>query len=242
MEPIVIIIIISVIGPIIGSLIGVLHKPSEIFMFNMLSFAAGVMIAVSFLELIPTSIEYSSILVCTIGLAIGALFMYLLDRLIPHIHPELCTNEPGCNLKKTSLYLIIGIFLHNFPEGLAIAVDSVAHSKVGFIIAVAIAVQNIPEGICTSAPYYHCNRNRLKSFLVSSSTAIPILVGFTLGYFLYRIIPLSFVGFIIGATAGLMIYISADELIPTSCSKMTNHSTIFSLITGVLFVVLLGYL
>ncbi|WP_432407885.1 ZIP family metal transporter [Wukongibacter sp. M2B1] len=230
---------ISVLGPVIGSLIGVIKKPSEAFMYNMLSFAAGVMLTISFLELIPESIEFSSIYICSLGIVIGSLIMYSIDKLIPHIHPELIKQEQGRNLQKTATYLIVGIFLHNFPEGMAIAIGTVSDSKISIAIALAIAIHNIPEGICTSAPYYHCTKNRLKSFLVSSTTALPILVGFIFANFLFKNISPTLIGLIIGATAGLMIYICADELIPTSCCKTTNHSTIFSLIAGILFVILL---
>ncbi|NQV09534.1 ZIP family metal transporter [Candidatus Woesearchaeota archaeon] len=240
MEQIIIILIITVLGPIVGSAIGVLKKPSKIFMYNMLSFAAGVMLSISFLNLIPESIAISSILVCVIGVFIGAVIMYSLDKLIPHIHPELCSQEQGKSLKKTSIYLIFGIFLHNFPEGMAIAAGTISDISISFTIALAIAIHNIPEGICTSAPYYNVTKKKLKSFLVSSSTAIPLLVGFGFAYFLYQTISSNVMGLLIGATAGLMIYISSDELIPSSCCRSTNHSTIFSLIIGVLFVILLG--
>jgi ZIP family zinc transporter len=231
---------IAVLGPVLGSVIGVMREPKLWFMYNMLSFSAGVMLALSFLSLIPEAVASSSVGVCAAGIAVGALVMYGLDRLIPHIHPELCSQEQGSNLKKTSTYLILGIFLHNFPEGMAIAVGSVSDAKMTTLIALAIGIHNIPEGICTSAPYYHVTGNRLRAFLVSSSTALPLLAGyFTARFAAARVSP-DVVGLMIGATAGLMIYISADELIPTSSFKLTNHSTIFSLMAGVLFVVLLG--
>jgi zinc transporter, ZIP family len=237
-----IIVAISVLGPVIGSLIGVIKTPSKRFMFNMLAFAGGVMLAISFLELIPESIHLSSILVAVFGVVFGALLMFGVDKIIPHIHPELCSQEQGCNLKRTATYLLIGIFLHNFPEGMAIAIGSVSGIKTSIVIALAIAVHNIPEGITTSAPYFHITKKRFKSFLISSSTALPILFGFFLANWLYEFISLPFIGFIIGATAGLMIYITADEIIPTSCCKLSNHTTIFSLILGILFVILLGLL
>lgn len=239
MNPLFLVVIIAVLGPIIGSLIGVLRKPSDRFMFNMLSFAAGVMLAISFLQLIPLSIHLSSVLFSIIGFVIGALFMFALDRLIPHIHPELCAQEQGGKLKKTSIYLLLGIAMHNLPEGMAIAIGAVTNFRLTFAIALAIAIHDIPEGICTSAPYYYYSKKKLKSFLLSASTLIPTLIGFVLSYYLFKNIPLQFVGLIIGATAGLMIYISSDELIPSSCSKLTNHSTIFSLIAGVILVILL---
>jgi ZIP family zinc transporter len=111
--------------------------------------------------------------------------------------------------------------------------------KVSLSIALAIAIHNIPEGICTSAPFYHTTGARMKSFLASSSTAVPILVGYLLARYLFKNITPQIIGLIIGATAGLMIYITADELIPSSCAG-TNHLTIFSLIGGIIFVILLG--
>lgn len=237
-----IIVAISILGPIIGSLIGVIKKPSKIFMFNMLAFAGGVMLAISFLQLIPESIHLSSIWVAVLGIVLGAGVMFSVDKIIPHIHPEFCTQEQGKNLKRTALYLIIGIFLHNFPEGMAIAIGAVSDMKISLIIALAIAIHDIPEGICTSAPYFYCTKKRFKSFLVSSSTVIPTIAGFLIANSLYRHISISLTGLIIGATAGLMIYITADEIIPTSCRKLSNHTTIFSLILGILFVILLGLL
>jgi zinc transporter, ZIP family len=239
MDPIVWIVLIMVMGPVIGSLIGVLKKPSFGYICNMLCFAAGVMLAISFLELIPKSIGISSIIICVSGLAFGSLVMYGLDRLIPHIHPQLCSQEQGCNLERTSVYLILGIFLHNFPEGMAVAIGAVTEVNVSFAIALAIAIHNIPEGICTSAPYFHTTGARLKSFLLSSSTAIPILAGYVLARYVFQNISPQIIGFIIGATAGLMIYITADELIPNGCAG-SNHQTIFSLILGILFVIFLG--
>jgi ZIP family zinc transporter len=239
-EAILWILLISVLGPIVGSFIGVIRKPSEAFMYNMLAFAGGVMLAVSFMELIPRSIELSSIWIASIGILAGSIVMFSVDKLIPHIHPELCSQEQGCRLKKTATYLIIGIFLHNFPEGMAIAIGAVSETNVAILIAIAIAIQNVPEGICTATPYWHCTGKRLRSFLISSSTAIPIVIGFLIASLLYSVIPLSLVGLIVGATAGFMIYITADEIIPASSSRSSNHRTIFSLIIGIMLVVVLG--
>ncbi len=233
------IVALSTISPVLGSLIGVMRKPSEGFMYMMLSFAAGVMLAISFLELIPESIELSSELICIAGLIVGSVSMHLVDRLIPHIHPDLCEDVNGNNLERTSVYLILGIFLHNFPEGMALALGMVTDTKVSIVIAIAIAIHNIPEGICTAAPYYHCTQNRMRAFLLSSSTAIPILLGFITAYYIFRNITFEVLGFLIAVTAGLMIFICADELIPSSSRKLTNHSTVFPLIAGIIFVILL---
>ncbi len=233
-----VIILISVSGPVVGSLIGVLKKPAFGYICNMLCFAAGVMLAISFLELIPESIRFSSEIICMLGLIAGALVMYGLDKVIPHIHPRLCAQEQGCNLERTSVYLILGMFLHNFPEGMAVAVGTVTEMKVSLTIALAISIHGVPEGICTSAPFFHSTGKRLRAFLVSAATAVPIFAGYMTAKHLFMDVPSWVIGFIIGGTAGLMIYITADELIPNSCAG-ENHQTIFSLIAGVIFVILL---
>ena len=241
-QDIVLILLISVLGPIIGSFIGVIKKPSERFMYNMLAFAGGVMLSIAFLELIPSSIKISSIFFCVIGIIIGTIIMFILDKLIPHIHPELSCQEHGRNLKRTSIFLILGIFLHNMPEGMAIVLGSESAAQASLVIAIAISIHNIPEGICTSAPYYNETKLRLKSFLLSSTTAIPILVGFSIAFILRNFISTNMIGLIVGATAGFMIYITADEIIPTSCGEYTSHNTIISLIIGISFVIILGIL
>jgi len=237
-----IIVLLAVLGSIIGSLIGIIKKPSEKFMYNMLAFAGGVMLAISFLQIIPESMKLTSEFVVIGGILFGAVFMFIIDKSISHIHPELCSQEQGHRLNRTAIYLLIGIFMHNFPEGMAIAIGAVSEIKSSIIIALAIAIHNIPEGICTSAPYFYYTKKRLKSFLVSSSTAIPTLAGFLIASWLYSYISNSLIGFSIGATAGFMIYITGDEIIPASCSRNTNHTTIFSLILGILLVILLGML
>ena len=76
----------------------------------MLAFAGGVMLSISFLQLIPESLRLSSVFVCVAGVTTGVIVMFALDKLIPHIHPELCTPEQGTNLQLTAIYLILGIF------------------------------------------------------------------------------------------------------------------------------------
>lgn len=239
-EPLLIIAIVMA-GPVIGSLIGVMKKPSQKFMYSMMAFAGGVMLSISFLQLIPESIKFSSVVVCSAGIILGSIIMFLVDRLIPHIHPELCSQEQGCHLRRTATYLIIGIFMHNVPEGMAIGLGLVTKFGTSLAIALAIAVHDIPEGIVTASPYYYCTKKRLKSFLVSASTGLATILGYLIALFTFPFVSSEAISLVVGATAGLMIYISCDELIPTSCSKgaMWSHASIFSLIAGVLFAMLI---
>jgi zinc transporter, ZIP family len=243
MEPsLIFVVLLSILSPILGSAIGIIKMPSNQVMYNMLSFAAAIMLAIAFLELIPEAIEIGSLFLAILGLIIGTTTMYLFDKLIPHIHPATLEQEQGKHLKRTAIFIFWGIFLHNFPEGIAIAASSISNIKLSMTVAIGLAMHNIPEGIMTSAPYYKATGNRLKAFLISSSTAIPIAIGFVISYFLFKNISANFLSMIIAATAGIMIYISVDELIPASCFKLTNHSTIFSFIVGILLVLLLGFL
>lgn len=235
-----IIIGISVLGIMTGALIGVIRKPSEIAMMNMMSFAAGTMLAISFMELIPESIKISSVAFCALGILAGTGMMLALKKFVPHIHPRTYKKKHQKEFEIAAFFIFIGIFLHNFPEGMAIGIGGLSDFKVSLVIAIAIAIHNIPESICTSAPYFFVTKKRLESFLISCSTIIPSVLGFLLAYLLIPHLPLFLLGFMISVTAGFMIYISCDELIPLSCDERTNHSAIFSLILGILTVVMLG--
>jgi len=225
----------------------VLRKPSDPFMYNLLSFAAGVMLSISFLQLVPESIKLSSRLACLVGLIGGSLVMYAADRALPHIHPGLCAPEDqaqgaepprhSSRLQKTAAFLLVGISIHNIPEGMAIGIAGALDGRISLTISIAIALQKIPEGICTAAPYYYATGRKWRAFLLSSLTAVPVLVGFFAMRAVSRTISPWLVGVIMAGTAGLMVYISADELIPSSAGKTSDHSVIFSLIAGVAVVI-----
>ena len=209
---------ISMAGPILGSLAGVSFRPRESLMLAMLSFAGGTMLSISFLQLIPESIAMCGVLPCGVGILIGLLLMLFLGELIPHASPAgLGLSGDPSRLEGISLLMIAAIFLHNFPEGIAMASgDSMPTPGKALLIAIAIATHDIPEGICTSAPYYYATGKRLKSFLLSASTAIPVLLGFFLGKYFFQGMSQFTMGIIVGSIAGLMIYVSCEELIPTS--------------------------
>jgi ZIP family zinc transporter len=244
MSEIIIFLVLSVIGPLIGAILGIIRYPSKRFIVNMLAFAAGVMLSVSFINLIPQSIKFSSNIITVIGIITGATLMFLIDRFVPHLHPEKeypnIKDKNMCDMTRSSRYITIGLFIHNIPEGMVIALGTISSVTSGTVIALAIALQKIPEGICTAAPTFYCTGNRFKAFLISCASIIPLILGFILAYFLYQHVSDTIIGLIIGVTAGFMIYISADELIPASSKRISNHTTIASLIVGVIFVILMN--
>lgn len=229
-------------GPVIGSAIGVWRKPTTTAIHNILYLAAGIMVAISFLDLIPESIHLGSTLTCVVGLAVGATAMLALDRIFPHLHDCAVCGEDECQLGRTAQFLILAIFLHNFPEGMAIAVGTTTTIGNSRVVAAAIAIHNIPEGICTSAPYYYASGKRLKSFVMSSLSALPIVAGFlVVRFWLPDIRPLA-MSILVGATAGLMIYIAADQLMPVARNGKNGRMTMFFFMLGIIAVMLLELL
>lgn len=237
---------ISMVGPLLGSLVGVLVRPREGALFAMLGFAGGTMLAISFLQLIPESIAMCGVLPCGAGIFSGLLLLMLVGELMPRSHnpgsglPSAASVHPA-RMKDAAMMMVAAIFLHNFPEGIAMAsAQTMPTPGKAVMIALAIAAHDIPEGICTSAPYYHATGRRLRAFLLSASTAVPVLLGFFLGRALFRDISQFAMGTIIGAVAGLMIYVSCEELIPTSQMGKTPRLSLAALVLGIFFVMLLG--
>ena len=177
------ILVVAVAGPVIGSALGVAFTPGRRMTGDMLSFAGGSMLAISFLELLPESMNKCGLAGTAVGFAIGLLTMAALEGLFPH-RPQ--GGQKG-ELERTSVLMILGIFLHNLPEGMAMAsAGSMEDPRALVTVALAIAIHNIPEGICTSAPYYQATGRRLRAFLWSASTALPMLGGYLLGKTLLR--------------------------------------------------------
>lgn len=232
----------SIIGPAIGSAIGVFKKPSKESLYSALAFAAGIMISVCLFGLIPVSIRLSSWTYMLIGLFLGVIIMFACEKLIPHYHGFHHIHGPNAKLEKTALLLLIGIFLHNFPEGMAIGIGSIDSFSLSIAIAVVFAFHDIPEGICTSLPFYYSTGKKLKSFLISVSTALPTIFGFLLTYFFLKDISHQTVGLLIGGTAGLMIFMSIFELIPNAHFESRRFFKFACFFIGLVAVGLLNYL
>jgi len=231
---------VAVAGPVIGSALGVAFTPGRRATGDMLAFAGGAMLGISFLELLPESLAKCGLAGTAAGLAVGLLVMAALEGMLPRPAP----GVQGSELERTSLLMILGIFLHNLPEGMAMAsAGSMEDPRALVTVAFAIAVHNIPEGICTSAPYYIATGRRLRAFLWSSSTALPVLGGYLLGRTILRGMQPYAMGIMVASVAGLMIHISCGELLPAAQEEEgKEHPTrpIAWLALGVLFVMALG--
>ena len=167
-------------------------------------------------------------------------------------HPE--TAEPGAHdhrvasnkLLRMGLFTALAIGIHNFPEGLATFLAALEDPGLGLAIAVAIALHNIPEGISVSVPIYYATGNRKKAFFYSLLSGVAEPVGAGIAYVLLRVLvgddggvmPPQVMGILFAGVAGIMVYISLDELLPTSRAYGKGHDSMFGLIAGMLLMAL----
>lgn len=227
--------VVAVLGPLIGSAVGVLLPSREGLLHRLLAFAAGTMLTLSFLELIPESLSACSPPACAAGLAVGVFGVLALHHLLPPTPP----SHPGGE-RRTALLMVAAIMLHNLPEGIAMAAGS--ENRTMLLIAVAIATHDVPEGICTAAPYLYATHHRAKAFWLSLSTCLPTLLGHGLGRLLWRQVPAYTMGMVTACIAGLMITISCEELIPASPGGSDRLSAMPALMAGVILVLVLRQL
>ena len=221
----------------IGSVIGLIFKrENPKFMSFVLGFTAGVMIGVSFFELIPSGLKELGMLKSGIAFLAGFIFIFLIDYFIPHEYigqKEKISDKTDRKLLRTGLFIALGIGIHNFPEGMATFYSSIANMKIGMAIAVAIAIHNIPEGIAVSAPIYKATGSRSKAFLWSFLSGVVEPVGAILTAFIFLpFLNAQILGYLLSAIAGLMLFISIDELLPVSKSYGYIHLPIISFLTG----------
>lgn len=241
MNTLILIIIISISGPLLGALFGVYRKYSETQVHHMLSFAAGVMVFVSVFELVPESYKKVTPELLLAGVLAGGLLMHMLNKLIPHYHHKHHKVENRAEkLKRLALFIFLGIFIHNIPEGIAVGIGSLPGYNFSILIALAIAIHDIPEAICVAAPLYYSTGHRARSFWLTFSTVVPTIVGFLVTYFFFQHISPLFLGLIISATAGVMLYISFWELLPEVISlKGVRWKYSLSFSVGALLVMVL---
>jgi zinc transporter, ZIP family len=150
-------------------------------------------------------------------------------------------------LMRMGLFTALAIGIHNFPEGLATFLSALEDPKLGLVIAVAIALHNIPEGISVSVPIFYATGSRRKAFLYSVLSGLAEPVGAGIGYIVIRFvfgggstvpIPSEIMGIMFGGVAGIMVYISLDELLPTSRAYGKGHDSLYGLMAGMLVMAL----
>ncbi|WP_227935581.1 ZIP family metal transporter [Alkalihalobacillus deserti] len=218
------------------------------FLDSMLGFAGGVMIAASFWSLLAPALEMAesdgipSWIPAAVGFLLGGLFLYLADKLLPHLHPNSPVEKAEgiqSKQKKRSTLLVLAITLHNIPEGLAIGVAFGAVAA-GFpsatlmgaiTLAIGIGIQNFPEGVAVSMPLRRDGMSRRKSFVYGQFSGmvepIAAVIGAMAVVFMEPLLPYA-----LSFAAGAMIFVVAEEVIPGSHEKGNGDLASISLMIG----------
>ena len=248
-----------------GGIAWLIGKPKNWQLALILGFSAGVMIYISFMELLPLAIHEAGPLIGVIAFFIGIIFIAILDIVIPHEYKEehkALAHEsdaerhqvrhridekfqPGNKDRRSIMFHMgmltaLGIAIHNFPEGLAVFSSAVAGNvSLGVLVAIAVALHNIPEGIIVFIPIHEATGNGKMAFLASLFSGLAEPLGALIGYaILLPFLSPALLASLLAFAAGIMIYISLDELLPASHEYGSAHLTMIGIGFGMLIMAL----
>ncbi|MEG1623222.1 MAG: zinc transporter ZupT [Alistipes sp.] len=234
----------------IGSTIAFFAKRTNMRLLSFsLGLSAGVMIYVSFVELLQ---ESRTVLQAEHGAQLGMLYMVLaffggilligiIDRLVPSVEnpheahriEEMNKRPQHPQLMRMGVMTALAIAIHNFPEGIATFTTAVENTSLGIAIAVAVAIHNIPEGIAVSVPIFYATGDRVKAFRLSVLSGLAEPAGALLAYFLLMpFMSATLMGCVLGGVAGIMVFISLDELLPAAHKYGEAHLAIYGVVAG----------
>ncbi|MFI3200553.1 MAG: zinc transporter ZupT [Eubacteriales bacterium] len=244
----------------IGSLIAFVSKrTNKTFLSISLGFSAGVMIYVSMIEifvkaqdsLIMELGEKQGAIVTVVSFFGGMLLIGIIDKLIPtaenphemvsfelesedvRVKPR--NNEEDGKLMRMGVFTAVAIAIHNFPEGLATFISAMQEPEVAIPIVIAIAMHNIPEGIAVAVPVYHATGSKKKAFLYSFASGLAEPIGALIGWLLLLPIMNDMVyGILFASVAGIMVFISLDELLPCAREYGEHHYSMYGLVCGMM--------
>ena len=241
----------------IGSLIALLAKQTNTkFLCASLGFSAGIMLYVSFMEMMPQGkLELVSVygeklgmLYLILAFFAGIALINLIDFAIPKsLNPHEIQGvedmDKKRSLKRTGIVVALSIAIHNFPEGIATFTSALGSLDVAIPITIAIAIHNIPEGVAVAVPIYHATGSRKKAFWLSFASGLAEPFGALIAYlFLMQFWTPAMNGIVLAAVSGIMVFISLDELLPSAEKYGKHHISIMGLVAGMLVMALSLYL
>jgi len=239
LEPLLLSLIAGMATGIGGVLVLMMRRLSDRAMGFLMGFASGVMLMVSFNNLFLEAITLLTHLELIIMFSSGALIIMALDLLLPHI--ELTSRRDGdSKMLSRGLLIAIGITLHNLPEGLIVAAGYTYMPKLGIVIAIAIMMHNIPEGIATAIPLTEAEMRPSRVAILTFLSGMAEPVGALLGIFAFSLLGTRVaIGSSLAFAAGVMTYITADELIPVAHEYGFKHTVSVGLLIGIIFALLI---
>ncbi|MBM4371630.1 MAG: zinc transporter ZupT [Deltaproteobacteria bacterium] len=220
------------------------------FLSAALGLSAGVMIYVSFMEILPKAMrglrevygDSSGTWAALVAFFGGMGFIALIDRFVPerenpHEAHRVEDMDQGPRdprkLMRMGLLAATAIAIHNFPEGIATFAAALEDPAIGISIAIAVAIHNIPEGIAVSVPIFFATGDRRKAFVLSFLSGISEPVGALLGFLVLRtFLSAELFGYLFAAVGGIMVFISLDELFPAAREYGEGHLAIYGLMAG----------
>lgn len=227
-----------------GVIVLLLRRFSDRSMGFLMGFASGVMLMVSFNNLFLEATSLLTHLELIIMFSLGALTMMALDLILPHI--ELTSRMGnGLNPKMFSrgMLIAVGITLHNLPEGLVVTAGYEYLPNLGIIIAIAIMLHNIPEGIATAIPLNEAGTKPSNTSILTTLSGLAEPVGALIGVITFSFVGTrNAIGYSLAFAAGVMTYITADELIPVACEYGYKHTVSIGLLIGIIFALLVDTL
>jgi len=233
---------------VVGAVIGfVFKKISHTFSDLVLSFAAGVMLAAAVIGLILPSLDYGgsyAIWITIAGIMCGAIFLNILDKIVPHLH-RLAGVDQEVHPEKTDklnkvLLFVLAIAIHNLPEGIAAGVGfGTGNTSEAFLIAAGIALQNIPEGMVIIGPMLAAGMSPGRTFLIAMFTGVIEVVGTMLGFFAVNV-STAILPFALAFAGGTMLYVISDEMIPETHHGGERGAT-YALLIGFCLMLLMSF-
>ena len=223
---------------VFGSIIGFLFKRfSQKFSQIVLSFASGIMLSAAVFGLILPSLQYGGkwgLLVTVAGIFAGAVCLNLIDKLVPHLHSFVGSEQEqhnNANLSRVLLF-VSAIAIHNLPEGIAAGVGfGSGNNAQALVIAGGIALQNIPEGMIIIGPMLASGVSHKKTFICAIFTGAVEIIGTFIGYFAVNIA--SFIlPFALAFAGGTMLYVVSDEMIPETHTHGNQRGATYALLVG----------
>jgi len=237
----------GILGTGLGGAIGFfLNDPGKRFLSTLLSFAAGLMIAVVCFDLLPEAFEIGGLITGMVGIVLGTAMVVVLDEMISGLRKrrnprKKKTSFMDAGYIRTGILLTIGIAIHNFPEGLAIGSGFTAIQSYGLGLSLVIALHDIPEGIAMATPMRIGGVGKTRVFLLSLLAGIPTGIGALVGYILGEISPV-FIAMCLAFAGGAMLYITCSELMPDAFELYRGRISSFGLIMGAMTGILISSL
>lgn len=215
-----------------------LRAPSNSFLAFTLGASAGVMLLVSFVELLGRAIAGVGFAAANVAFFAGMLTIFAIDVMVPHHFMEekhAGAGGPEGRLYRTGMLVALGLAIHNFPEGMVVFVSSLESVSLGLVLTVAIAVHNVPEGIAVAVPVFHASRSKARAvgYAALSGLAEPLgaLVGALL---LFPVLSPETLAYVLAFVGGIMVFISLDELLPSAHRYGDEHWVILGILAGMM--------